>query len=103
MMTIYSERIKPTHYNIRSYLDDLTRKKYQIPTFQREVVWSADLSRNYGTVFIVSIRLAVFLIWKTDLKLHNHRSVGGHVISNSDQSFGFQLHFRRSTAYNLVS
>jgi uncharacterized protein with ParB-like and HNH nuclease domain len=41
-MSIYSDRINPPDYHIRSYLEDLLQKKYQIPTFQREVVWDRD-------------------------------------------------------------
>ena len=35
----YVDRIKPTDKGIYSYLEDLRNKNYQIPTFQREVVW----------------------------------------------------------------
>ena len=41
-MTDFSDRIKPTDYSIGTFLDTLLNKNYQIPTFQREVVWDRD-------------------------------------------------------------
>ena len=38
-MISQADRIKVTDYAISTFLDDVTSKKYQIPTFQREVVW----------------------------------------------------------------
>jgi hypothetical protein len=38
-MSNYADRINPTDCGIYTYLDDLEGKKYQIPTFQREIVW----------------------------------------------------------------
>jgi hypothetical protein len=89
-MTVYSERIKPTDYSIISYLEDLTHKRYQIPTFQREVVWSPDSVKKLWDSIYRFYPIGSILIWKTDLKLQNHRSVGGHVIADSDQSHDFK-------------
>ena len=38
----YADRIKPTDDSIVTYLDSLKKRQYQIPTFQREVVWEKD-------------------------------------------------------------
>ena len=34
-MSDYTDRIHPTQSGISSYLEDLMKKKYQIPTFQK--------------------------------------------------------------------
>ena len=41
-MDNYADRIKPDSYGITTYPESLKRGKYQIPTFQREVVWNRD-------------------------------------------------------------
>ena len=38
-MENYSDRIKPIDYGIHTYLENLIKRNYQIPTFQRNVVW----------------------------------------------------------------
>jgi len=104
-MTIYSERIKPTDYGIKSYLDDLKNKKYQIPTFQRDVIWSPDSVKKLWDSIFRFYPIGSILIWKTDLKLHNHRSIGGHVIANSDKisDFNYILDGQQRTTSLLTS
>jgi len=41
-MDNYVDRIKPDSYGITTYMENLKRGQYQIPTFQREVVWNRD-------------------------------------------------------------
>mgnify|MGYP001214635060 CR=1 FL=1 len=86
----YADRIKPTDYHIRTYLEDLLHKNYQIPTFQREVVWDRDSVKKLWDSIFRFYPIGSILIWKTDLKLQNHRTVGGHVITNNDQADQFQ-------------
>ncbi len=81
-MTIYADRIKPTDYSVNTYLDNLLRKNYQIPTFQREVVWERDSVKKLWDSIYRFYPIGSVLIWKTDLKLQDHRSVGGHVITD---------------------
>lgn len=89
-MTVYSDRIKPTDYHIRTYLDDLLSKKYQIPTFQREVVWDRDSVKKLWDSINRFYPIGSILIWKTGLKLQNHRTIGGHVIANDNHADSFQ-------------
>jgi len=104
-MDIYSERIKPTHFGIKSYLDDLKNKNYQIPTFQREVVWSANSVKKLWDSVFRFYPIGSILIWKTNLRLHNHRSIGGHIIANTDKSsnFNFILDGQQRTTSLLTS
>lgn len=80
----YVDRIKPTDKGIYSYLEDLRNKNYQIPTFQREVVWEKDNVKKLWDSIYKFYPLGSILIWKTDVKLQNHRKVGGHVIGGED-------------------
>ena len=41
-MLYAADRIKPTDSSIGTYLENLKNKHFQIPTFQREVVWEKD-------------------------------------------------------------
>ena len=38
----YTDRIFPTNKGLTTYLDELLAKNYQIPTFQRDVVWEQE-------------------------------------------------------------
>lgn len=104
-MTIYSERIKPTDFGIRSYLDDLKNERYQIPTFQRDVVWSRDSVKKLWDSIFRFYPIGSILIWKTDLKLHNHRSIGGHIISTTEKNsdFNYILDGQQRTTSLLTS
>lgn len=104
-MTLYSDRIKPTDYHIRTYLDDLRRKQYQIPTFQREVVWERDSVKKLWDSIYRFYPIGSILIWITDLKLQNHRTIGGHVIAdeNSRDKFNYILDGQQRTTSLLTS
>jgi len=89
-MSVYSDRIKPTDYHIRSYLEDLRGKKYQIPTFQREVVWERNSVKKLWDSIFRFYPIGSILIWKTSLQLQQHRTIGGHVIADEDGRDDFQ-------------
>ena len=89
-MTIYSDRIKPDDQNIRTYLESLQGKKYQIPTFQREVVWERNSVKKLWDSICRFYPIGSILIWKTDLQLQNHRSIGGHIIADDSHRNDFQ-------------
>jgi hypothetical protein len=81
----YTDRIFPTNKGLTTYLDELIAKNYQIPTFQRDVVWEQENVKKLWDSIYKFYPLGSILIWKTDLKLQNHRQIGGHQIS--DQNF----------------
>ena len=81
----YTDRIFPTNKGLTTYLDELLNQNYQIPTFQREVVWEKENVKKLWDSIYKFYPLGSILIWKTDLKLQNHRQVGGHQIA--DPSF----------------
>ena len=85
-----SDRINPTDYSIRSYLEDLQHKRYQIPTFQRNVVWDSNSVKKLWDSIYRYYPIGSLLIWKTDLRLQNHREIGGHVIANEKEPDQYQ-------------
>ena len=80
----FTDRIKPTDKGITTYLDELRNRNYQIPTFQRDVVWEKENVKKLWDSIYKFYPLGSILVWKTDLKLHNHRSIGGHEIDDPD-------------------
>ena len=82
----YTDRIFPTNKGLTTYLDELIAKNYQIPTFQREVVWEQENVKKLWDSIYKFYPLGSILIWKTDLKLQNHRQIGGHQITDTNFS-----------------
>lgn len=82
----FTDRIKPTDKGITTYLDELKSQNYQIPTFQRDVVWEKENVKKLWDSIYKFYPLGSILVWKTDLKLHNHRSIGGHQIDDPNFS-----------------
>ncbi|SYZ73774.1 conserved hypothetical protein [Candidatus Zixiibacteriota bacterium] len=80
----YIDRIYPTNKGLTTYLDELLNKNYQIPTFQREVVWEKGNVKKLWDSIYKFYPLGSILIWKTDLKLQNHRYIGGHQITDPE-------------------
>ena len=78
----FTDRIKPTDKGITTYLDELKSQNYQIPTFQREVVWEKQNVKKLWDSIYKFYPLGSILVWKTSLKLQNHRSIGGHLIAD---------------------
>lgn len=82
----FTDRIKPTDKGITTYLDELKNRNYQVPTFQREVVWDKENVKRLWDSIYKFYPLGSILVWKTDLKLQNHRQIGGHKISDDNFS-----------------
>jgi uncharacterized protein with ParB-like and HNH nuclease domain len=53
---------------VYTYLDDLKGKKYQIPTFQREIVWEKEHVKKLWDSIYRFYPLGSILLWKTDVK-----------------------------------
>ncbi len=78
----YTDRIRPTDKGIATYLEELRGKNYQIPTFQREIVWKMENVKKLWDSIYKFYPLGSILVWKTDIKLQNHREIGGHLITD---------------------
>ena len=102
----FTDRIKPTDKGITTYLDELKNKEYQIPTFQRDVVWEEDNVKKLWDSIYKFYPLGSILVWKTDLQLQNHREIGGHIVGdeNFDKSeFQYLLDGQQRTTSLLTS
>ena len=89
-MVDFTDRIKPDHAAITTYLDDLRGKKYQVPTFQRHVVWDENQVKRLWDSIFRFYPIGSILIWRTDVKLHNHREIGGFVIEQDGDQKEYQ-------------
>jgi len=82
----YTDRIFPTNKGLTTFLDELIARNYQIPTFQREVVWEPENVKKLWDSIYKFYPLGSILIWKTDQKLQHHRQIGGHLITDTNFS-----------------
>ena len=80
----FTDRIRPTDKGITTYLDELKNLDFQIPTFQREVVWDKENVKKLWDSIYKFYPLGSILVWKTKIRLQNHRKIGGHKISDGE-------------------
>lgn len=78
----FTDRIRPTDKGITTYLDELENLDFQIPTFQRDVVWEKENVKKLWDSIYKFYPLGSILVWKTNIKLQNHRKICGHKISD---------------------
>lgn len=90
-MGSYVDRIKPDSYGITTYLENLRRGQYQIPTFQRDVVWDRDRVKRLWDSIYKFYPLGSILVWRTETRLQNHREIGGHLLH--DEPSGSEYHY----------
>lgn len=106
MFMNFTDRIKPTDKGITTYLDELKSFSYQVPTFQRDVVWEKENVKKLWDSIYKFYPLGSILVWKTDIKLQNHRQIGGHQISDrhsSSNEFQYLLDGQQRTTSLLTS
>ena len=84
------DRIKPDSYGITTYLENLQRSQYQIPTFQREVVWDRERIKRLWDSISKFYPLGSILVWRTETRLGNHREIGGHLLRDEPTGGEFQ-------------
>ncbi|MBE9000892.1 DUF262 domain-containing protein [Nostoc sp. LEGE 12447] len=89
-MFTYADRIKPDGHSITIYLENLLAKRYQIPTFQRDVVWEKENVKKLWDSIYKFYPLGSILIWKTNTKLESHREIGGIKFADDFQSNEYQ-------------
>ena len=84
------DRINPNSFGITTYLHDLRKGDYQIPTFQREVVWDRNRVKRLWDSICKFYPLGSILVWRTPTQLHNHREIGGHPLNEPVQGHNFK-------------
>lgn len=97
--------IRPDDEPIGSYLEGLRNKQYQIPTFQREVVWDKENIKKLWDSIYRYYPIGSILLWNTDVQLEKHRQIGGHEIDdpNKDSNFNYILDGQQRTTALLTS
>jgi hypothetical protein len=80
-MDNYQDRIKPTDFGIGTYLGNIQAGTYQIPTFQRDVVWDKSNVKKLWDSVYKFYPLGSILVWRTPLTLYSHRKIGGQVLT----------------------
>ena len=89
-MNSHVDRIKPDSYGITTYLESLRRGQYQIPTFQRDVVWDRDRVKRLWDSIYKFYPLGSILVWRTEIRLQNHREIGGYPLQNEPSGGEYQ-------------
>jgi hypothetical protein len=89
-MKQHVDRIKPDSYGITTYLENLRRGQYQIPTFQRDVVWDRDRVKKLWDSIYRFYPLGSILVWLTETRLMHHRDIGGHPLRDQPSSREFR-------------
>ncbi|MEH1975210.1 MAG: DUF262 domain-containing protein [Nostoc sp.] len=85
-----TERIKPDAQTIALYLENVLSHKYQIPTFQRDVVWEKENVKKLWDSIYKFYPLGSILVWKTNTKLESHREIGGIKLADNFHSHEYQ-------------
>ena len=104
-MNVHVDRIKPDSFGITTYLENLRRNRYQIPTFQREVVWERDRVKRLWDSICKFYPLGSILVWRTETQLHSHREIGGHQLRDrpTGSDFLYLLDGQQRTTALLTS
>lgn len=104
-MKQHVDRIKPDSYGITTYLENLRRGQYQIPTFQRDVVWDRDRVKKLWDSIYSFYPLGSILVWLTETRLQHHREIGGHPLRDgpSAREFHYLLDGQQRTTALLTS
>jgi hypothetical protein len=104
-MSDYVDRIRPDSYGITTYLENLRRGQYQIPTFQRDVVWDRNRVKRLWDSIYKFYPLGSILVWRTETRLQNHRELGGHPLHDelNRREFQYLLDGQQRTTALLTS
>lgn len=104
-MPSHADRIKPDSFGITTYLENLRRGDYQIPTFQRKVVWERDRVKRLWDSIRKFYPLGSILVWRTETYLHKHREIGGITIKDqpANREFNYLLDGQQRTTALLTS
>ena len=87
------------------YIESLRRGQYQIPTFQREVVWDREKVKKLWDSICKFYPLGRILVWSTETRLQNDREIGGLPLpaEPSGREFHYLLDGQQRTTALLTS
>ncbi len=100
-----ADRVRIYSLGIMSYLENLRQGQYQIPPFRREVVWSRDGVKWFWESIYNFSHFHSILVWRTEIRLQNHREIGGRLLHDGSSGGEFQYLFdgQQQTADLLAS
>lgn len=85
-MSVECRVIRTEEIRLKDFVYKLKKAEFLIPSFQREFVWEPqDILRLWDSLFRF-YPIGSILYWKTDIRLHIHRQLGGWILPDSDTS-----------------
>ena len=76
--------IRTEEANIKDFVHKLKKAEFLIPSFQREFVWDReDIIKLWDSLYRF-YPIGSILYWKTDIRLHIHRELGGWILPDCD-------------------
>ncbi|MFO7987746.1 MAG: DUF262 domain-containing protein [Desulfatiglandaceae bacterium] len=85
-MTVGSRTIQTEQINIQAFVHKLREAEFLIPSFQREFVWRPeDIIRLWDSLYRF-YPIGSILYWRTHIRLHIHRELGGWILSDRHQA-----------------
>lgn len=83
----YSDRKISTHkLDLLLFISQLADGEFLIPTFQRLFIWNPESIRALWDSIYRCYPIGTLLYWKTDIRLHVHRKVGGFYIPEAEDA-----------------
>ena len=85
-MDYRSRNISIQNKNLLEFIQQLSGGEFLIPTFQRLFVWDAENISSLWNSIYQYYPIGSILCWKTRMRLHVHRQVGGFFIPGNGES-----------------
>lgn len=100
-----ADRVRIDSHGIMTYFENLQQGQYQIPPFQREVVWDRDVVKRLWESIYNFYPLRSILVWRNEIRLQNHSEIGGHLLhdGSSGDEFQYLIDGQQQTAALLTS
>jgi hypothetical protein len=100
----FTDRIKPESSGIITFINAVEKGEYQIPTFQRDVVWERENIKKLWDSIFKFYPIGSLIIWKTKEALEYHRDIGGNEIKESKRdTFNYLLDGQQRTTSLFLS
>jgi hypothetical protein len=81
-----NRKITISHHNVSEFMQQLAAGEFLIPTFQRAFVWNPeDICSLWDSIY-QHYPVGSILCWKTNIRLHVHRKIGGFFIPGNSNS-----------------
>ncbi|MBN1568241.1 MAG: DUF262 domain-containing protein [Acidobacteria bacterium] len=105
-MDYRNRKIDIRNKNIAEFIRQLAAGKFLIPTFQRLFIWDPEHISNLWDSIYRCYPIGTILYWKTHIRLHVHRKLGGFFLpenGHSDQAMHRYILDGQQRATSLVA